>query len=212
MRYSAICGLMLFFGVAPPADAGLITYADYASWSSAVTGISTVKIPNVTAFLGFVPSSVTYDGVTFSTDRLIGDPRMFSVSTAITTTFPIISTQQATGGLGHLVLTLPEPVTALAFNYGTARGSALNLIILSADEREVFLGTGDGYETGGFVGVVVPTPFDTVYLVTDYRDILNVGNVAYADAAAVPEPGTFTLMGLGALGLAGFARRRNSLI
>jgi len=211
---------MLFFGVAPPADAGLVTYTDYASWSSAVTGISTVTIPNVTAYLGQASTSATFDGVTFSTDEALGNPRMFTVSTAITTTIPVFSVQQTTVGLNHLIITLPEPMFAFAFNFGTfSRFAPINIIVpgigehLSTADREVRLGTGDGYATTEFLGAIKSNPFQTIYLVTDKSNVMNVGNVAYAnaDAAPVPEPGALALFGLGSLGVVRLARRRRQV-
>jgi len=209
MRYSAICGLVLFFAAASTSNAALIAYTDYASWSSAVTGITPVTIPDVNAFLGYAPASATFSDVTFSTDVAFGDPLMFALSSSFTSTFPIVTVQQGTRGFTVLELTFPTPITAYALNYGTfTRFTLVNMIILSTGDRELLPGTGDGYMAGGFIGIVGTTPFHKVTFASSIAEVFNVGNVAYAHAAPVPEPGTLTLFGLGACGLIGLARRR----
>ncbi|MBX3439088.1 MAG: PEP-CTERM sorting domain-containing protein, partial [Planctomycetaceae bacterium] len=209
MRGSFPCSVLLFFGLASPGGAGMMTYTDYASWNHAVTNVTPVTIPDVTSYLGPASASVTFDGVTFATDGAFGDPHLFTVSTSITSTIPILSVQQGTQGLNVFLLTFPTPITAFSMNFGTfSRFSGINLIILSTQGRDFLLGTGDGYATGGFIGVVESTPFQTVHLVSSISDVINVGNVAYADAASVPEPGSLSLFGMGAIGMIGFFRRR----
>jgi hypothetical protein len=66
------------------------TYTDSSAWTSAVTGASTLMIPDIgdtdpddsfSFAYGYPPASVTYSGVTFSTVAGLGDANLYNVGT-----------------------------------------------------------------------------------------------------------------------------------
>jgi hypothetical protein len=205
----AVVSIGLVLG-AVPAFAGLTTYPDQASWTAAVSGVTTVTIPDVGGFgsqyFGTGDASVTYGGVVFSASSALGNGDLFNVSPEFSTAPPVVSDQQATSGLENILITFPTPVSAFALNYGTFGGSAVTFTLSNGDTFAQG-STGSGYFVPDFAGAT-DNSFTSVLLTSpDY--VLNVNNVSYANAnATTPEPSFYAALAVGLIGLAFFQRRR----
>jgi hypothetical protein len=121
-----------------------------------------------------------------------------------------ISTQATSisGPPNDLLITLPNPVTAVAFDFGAVFVSDNATVTLSDGFAETFavpaspnLAFFGVTAPGGITSVDITLPSDTYGLsLTDF---------SYGPASAVtPEPSFFMLVGVGFAGLIGIARRR----
>jgi hypothetical protein len=199
---AAICG-------ATSARAGIITYPDLPTWRSAVSEVTTVTIPDPSPqpfiTLGSGSASVTYSGVTFSTNAAIGDGIFFNVGVLFSHDPAVLSSQQVITGVANILITFPSPVVGFALNYGTFGGGAVTFTVTNGDT--VTQGsTGSFYAVPDFVGATDSTPFTTV-LVTSTDSVLNLNNVSYA-LSAVPEPTSLALLGVSTAALLGYSRLR----
>jgi hypothetical protein len=199
---AALCG-------ATSARAGIITYPDFATWRSAVSAVTTVTIPDPSPqpFINFGlgSASVTYSGVTFSTNATIGDGFFYNIGVLESGHPAVLSSQQLITGIANILITFPSPVAGFALNYGTFSGGPVTFTLTNGDT--VTQGsTGSFYTVPNFVGATDSTPFTTV-LVTSTDSVLNLNNVSYA-LSAVPEPTGLTLLGVSTAALLGYSRLR----
>jgi hypothetical protein len=211
-RVSAMVVLGALLG-ATNAQASIVTYPNFASWSSAVSGTTSVTIPDPApdpfAFIGSGSASVTYGGVTFSTNSVLSDGNFYNVGSGFSGSAAVLSSQQQSFGVPNILVTLPSPVTAFSLNYGygTFNGSAVTFLLSNGDT--VTQGsTGSGYVVPDFFGVTDNNPFTSI-LVTSPDSILNLNNVVYGNATATPLPASSTMMLIGLVGL-GFAATRRA--
>ncbi|HYW48403.1 MAG TPA: PEP-CTERM sorting domain-containing protein [Bryobacteraceae bacterium] len=206
LRLAPVLAFALVSAVPSRAD---VSYASYASWASAVTGgITSVTIPdpspNADIFFGNGNASVTYSGVTFSTQAALSNGNFFNVGSLFSGDPAVLSSQQQTVGVANILITLPVAVTAFALNYGYGTFFGSNVTFALSDGSTITQGsTGSGYSVPDFFGVTSNTPFNSV-LVTSSDFVLNLNNVVYGTAStAVPEPSAIILlvMMLGTVGL-----------
>jgi hypothetical protein len=198
---------------ATPSHAATVTYADFASWSAAVSGVTTVTIPepldtvNLFDFFGSGTASVTYSGVVFSTSALLSDGRFFNVGTGFSgSPAAVLSSQEQTTGVANILISLPGNVTGFALDYGTWTGSSVTFTLSNGDiVIQGSTGSG-GYAVPDFLGVTDNTPFDSV-LVTSPDRALDLNNVSFG-GTGVPEPAAWLLLTTGLAGLLGYGRRR----
>jgi hypothetical protein len=199
---AAICG-------ATSARAGMITYPDFPTWRSAVSEVTTVTIPDPSPqqFINFGSgsASVTYSGVTFSTNATLSDGALYNVGVLLSGNPAVVSSQQQIIGVANILITFPSPVVGFALNYGTLSGSAVTFTVTNGDT--VTQGsTGSFYTVPDFVGATDSAPFTTV-LVTSTDSVLNLNNVSYA-LSAVPEPTSLALLGVSTAALLVYSRLR----
>lgn len=202
---------------AMPTMAATAVYSDYASWSAAVSGVTSVNIPDP-APEPYLPLSaggatVTYGGVTFAVSDLLGDSSFFLIGSGFGASTPMLSSQGQSVGPANIRITFSKAVTGFAFNFGAYTGQNLTLTLSTGETIVRQGGTPifeDLYTVPDFVGVTSDEAIKSV-LVTAPDYIMNIGNVAY-ETNAVPEPGTWALMlvGFGGLGAALRARRRQA--
>jgi hypothetical protein len=195
---------------AAPVFAGISTYGTLADWTSVVSGISTVTIPDPGSYIyvGNGTASTTYSGVTFSQSGALSNGYFFVIGSGYGASPADISSQEQSSGVANILITLPSPVTAIAFNYGTFQGSGVNFALSNGDSTSLG-STGSGYATPDFFGITDTTAFDSVEVTSpDY--VLNVSGVNYGDSAATPEPSFYGILGLGMGGLLLVARRMRS--
>ena len=223
MRKNSVAAALAsaFFGAAS-AQAAPVTYSDFASWSSAVSGTTTVTIPNPSSPVDSIDSgTVTYGGVSFSGSATFPDPDrsgFFNVGPSIPNGQPthpaVLSMQQLDFGTVSILITVAAPVTAFSLNFGTFDGFDVAFLI---NGHTITSGsTGDinkldssfYYQPNDFFGVSDLTPFTTV-LVSSEDENLYLNNVAFGAAvSAIPEPSTWAMMMLGFAGLGFLAYRR----
>jgi hypothetical protein len=195
--------LALLFG-ARSASAGVTTYPDFPSWSAAVTGVTTVTIPDPAPlpdiFIGSGTASVSYGGLTFSTSANLSNGNFFNVGVLFSGDPAVLSSQEQTVGVPNIMIAFPNPITAFALNYGTFNGSDVTFALSNGDS--ITQGsTGSGYAVPNFVGATDTTSFTSV-LITTPDAVLNLNNVSYGAAVAVvPEPATLSLISIGIPGI-----------
>jgi hypothetical protein len=184
MRKSII--VVALAGLAASAQAGLTTYPNLSVEDAAVSPVATYHIPQPPNgnFLdsGSGTASITYGGVTFSTSSSLSDGTFFNVGTGFSGEPPVLSSQEATFGVGNILITFPSAVTAFALDYGTFDGSSVTFTLGNGDTFTQG-STGSGYSVPDFAGASDSTPFTSV-LVTSSDTVLNIGNV--------PDAGTFS--------------------
>jgi hypothetical protein len=194
---------------AAPAFAGAITYADFGAWSGAVSGVTTVTIPDPSPE-GFVnygtgDASVTFSGVVFSASSTLGNGVLFDVGPLFSGSAAVLSDQSASIGIENILITFPEAVMGFAFDYGTFGGSDVTFALSNGDTVVQGSSTDSGYLVPDFVGVT-DSPFTWV-LVTSGDSVLNLNNVSYASDASVPEPASWLLLATAGFGLLAYGRR-----
>ena len=215
-----------FFGAAS-AQAAPVTYSDFASWSSAVSGTTTVTIPNPSSpFDSIDIGTVTYGGVSFSGSATVPIPvpdpdrsGFFNVGPSFPNGEPthpaVLSMQQLDFGAVSILITLAAPVTAFSLNFGTFDG--FDVAFLINGHTITSSSTGDinkldssfYYQPNDFFGVTDLTPFTTV-LVSSEDENLYLDNVDFGTAvSAIPEPSTWAMMILGFAGIGFLSYRRS---
>jgi hypothetical protein len=198
--------MALLLGAAP-AFANLTTYGTFGAWSGAVSGITTVAIPepDPDGFINFGSpnGSVTYGGVVFSANGALGDGTFFNVGHLFSGS-PAVLSDQGGSGVENILITFPTAVSAFGLNYGTFFGSDVTFSTGADSTTQGSLGS--GYDVPQFLGATSTTPFTSV-LVTSPDEVMNINNVSFANAAT-PEPSFYAVLGLGLIGLAYFGIRR----
>jgi hypothetical protein len=205
--------LAVAFLSATSSHAAIVTYTDFASWSAAVSGVTTVAFPDPPNpyyyFYGTGTASVTYSGVIFSTSAAISDGSFYNLGSGWTHGEVVLSSQGQITGLPNILTSLPGDVTGFALNYGTFDGSNVTFTLSNGDSV-VLASTGTGsYAVPDFLGVTDDTPFHSV-LATSPDRVLDLNNVSYGSTGVtgVPEPAAWLLLTTGLAGLLGYGRRR----
>jgi hypothetical protein len=204
-----VLALTLLLG-ARSASAGVTTYPDFPSWSAAVSGVTTVTIPDPSPapdiFIGNGNASITYGSLTFSQSASLSNGNFFNVGMLFSGDPAVLSSQEQTVGVANILITFPNPVTAFAFNYGTFDGSGVTFLLSNGDTFTQG-STGSGYAVPDFVGATDTTSFTSV-LVTSPDYVLNLNNVSYGSLATVPEPASLSLLSIGIAGIVGYRSLR----
>jgi PEP-CTERM motif len=210
----AIVAALAFIGTTG-AQAGTVLYSNFATYSAAVTGLTTVTIPDEnpgTAYGTNGNGSVTYNGVTFSQNPALSNGNFFNVPPEFSgASGAVLSSQEQTVGIPNILVSLPSSFTAFSLNYGTFDDSSNVKFLLSNGDSFTLSSIGNGYETsGGFFGITDTTAFTSVLVtVGDPQNILSLNNVTYGSAiSAVPEPATWAMMILGFVGIGTMTYRR----
>jgi hypothetical protein len=205
-----ICAAIVPCLLAISAQAGAITYPDYASWNAAVSGTTTVTIPDPAplsySYLGSGSASVTYSGLKFSTSSALSDSNFFNIGSLFSGDPAVLSSQGQSFGVANILITLPEPDNAFAFDYGTYTGSDVTFLLSNGDT--IIQGsTGSfGYLVPDFFGVTDTTSFTSV-LVTTPDNVLDLNNLS----RPVPEPASMALLGTALIAF-GVTRRRRKTV
>ena len=213
----AIVAALALIGTAG-AQASTALYSDFAAYSAAVTGLTTVTIPDEypgTSYGNNGNGSVTYNGVNFSQNPTISNGNFFNVGPEFSlASSAVLSSQEQTVGIPNILVSLSGSYTGFSLNYGTFNVGNVTFLLSNGDS--VTLGSvGNGYETsGGFFGVTDTTAFSSVLVTSavsnpDDQNILSLNNVTFG-ISAVPEPSTWAMMIIGFAGVGFMAYRRNS--
>jgi hypothetical protein len=197
---------LLLFVSAVKADAGLVSYSDFTSWSEAVTGYTSLAIPEPGApdigyqYFGSGTASVTYGGLSFATSATLSDGDFFNIGPIFSGISPVLSSQAQTFGEANILITLAAPVKAFALNFDTFDGNDVSFKLSNGDT--LTLGSpGNAYDLTGFFGVVDDAPFKTILLTSSDR-VLNLNELNFGAAVSpIPELATWVMLLLGFIGI-----------
>src|SRR5579864_1403935 len=148
------------------AQAGTVLYTDLTTYSAAVTGLTTVTIPDEfpgTSYGINGSGSVTYNGVTFSQNPALSDGNFFNVGPEFSfASSAVLSSQEQTVGEPNILVGLPGFYTGFSLDYGTFNDGPVTFLLSNGDSFTL-ASIGNGYETsGGFFGVTDATSFSSV--------------------------------------------------
>ena len=196
-----------------------ITYTDFASWAAANPGYVTVTIPDpapdqFTVF-GTGNASVTYSGVQFSQS---GDPNtgpdLFNIG-SLDSGNPAVLSSASSNGDANILITLPQPMTALALDYSTWNGSPVAFALSNGTLfNQASTAVSGNFTVPDFFGVKATSPFQSVML-TSPDLALNLNNVSFVSSlpsASVPEPETWPVLAGFLIFLAGTALWRKQCL
>lgn len=189
---TAICGLAFASAV----EATPITYTNAASWlaNASVTATANFNAGSDQTYRG---SSYSESGVNFTSGAI------FSIYN--------IAYDAAYHPSGYLdmegsayTMSFGSNITALSFDFGAFYDNAVNLnITLGNGEFFSVNSPAGGY---GFFGITTSAAFNSLSISTS-NAFTAFDNVSYG-SAAVPEPASLALVGLGFVGLVAMRRRR----
>lgn len=214
MNSAALAAALVLFAGTGNANATAVTYTDFASWSAAVPGYTTLEIPDPTSPLGYDllgagTASVTYNGVLFSTSAARGNGEFYNVGPDYAGSngpSPVLSSQGQTSGVANILITLAAPVKVFALNFDTFFGTNVKFS-LSNGYTVTLPSVGNAYDLKSFFGVIDDHAFQTI-LLTSSDTALNINALKLGAVSSVPEPATWVMLVLGFLGIGVFAARR----
>jgi hypothetical protein len=216
MSSAALGAALLLFVSVEKADAGLVSYSDFASWSAAVAGYTSLAIPEpvpnipdpvtnviIPGAQYFESGMVTYGGVSFATSAALSNGNFFNIGPAFfgsNGTSPVLSSQAQTFGEANILITLAAPVKAFALNFDTFDGNDVSFKLSSGDTLTLD-SPGNAYDLTGFFGVVDDAPFKTILLTSSDR-VLNLNELNFGAAVSpIPEPATWVMLLFGFIGM-----------
>jgi hypothetical protein len=168
----------------------LTIYSSRSGWNTAAPGARVITFEGTTTLSTSHPPEVVIDGVTFR------GPELFTNAPALDYDSPHHdSTYFSWQNPPLLNVSLPGPVHAVGFDYGTFYGQIHTLEFTLPWGETIRLRA--GAFSNRFFGLVSPRPFDGFTLNNVTGNFPTMDNLSFASAAPVPEPGAILLVGTG---------------
>jgi hypothetical protein len=174
------------------ARGSVITYRSEPAFNAATTGTTTIAFEDLAPSNGFVAygngGSLTVNGVNFATDAgiylyvnsssyyLANDPPAYNLGSGD-------YLLAGSGAPSFILITLPTPVTAIAFYFGTFDATG-QVTITTFPSGDAFTGSAP-YQTRMFVGLTSTVPIAAVQIeITDgdRQDTLSLDNFSFGFA------------------------------
>jgi hypothetical protein len=202
-------------------------YTSQAAWNAAVSGATTINFEGIAnasctpatrpvcGFVGYggTPPSTSVGGVTFGVGPASPSGLLFVIGDSYYGYgFATLSSQDPGTGskpTNDLLVTLPSPVTALAFDYLVDPGT----VTITLSDGVVQTQTAASTPTTLFFGITDPGGFTSVDLTEPFSsaaESINMKDFSYATAnpATVPEPSSLLFSSVVVVGMIGLVRRR----
>jgi hypothetical protein len=196
--------------VVAPARGGIVTFVTPAAYNAATSGNTTLNFTGIAPANGFVtvpvPPGLVIGGVNFSINTAQSNGSLFVVDTGFSNNHfgaTVLDSQFSTSTNENILITLPHPVTAAAFDFFTINSEPVTFALSNGAS---FSATTPGSHGGDFIGVTSSTPFNSVELSQPIGDALALKDFTFG--TAVPEPASLTLVAVGGFGLLCFGRRK----
>ncbi|MBX9579254.1 MAG: PEP-CTERM sorting domain-containing protein [Gemmataceae bacterium] len=198
--------------------AAAVLYTDRAAFEADATSLTLIdfndQVVPPDTFTFYPGATVTLSGVTFT-----GNSNLYTVDPAFVGDYDlgdgvVLSFQQADPGPQVLTIDLPAGTTAVGFDFGIAFGTADFTFTLASGEEFVLSAAVAPTDDPTFAGFIADTPIASVTVtvpVDSFTAPLIDRFVFGTGVAAVPEPTSLALVGMGAAGLVGYARRRKAV-
>jgi hypothetical protein len=189
-------------GGARTAKADLVTYTSQASFNNVTSNDTTVDFEGIAPPSQFThvttPPGITVGGVNFDINTATSNGNLYVVGDGYYYSFAVLSSQESGDAVNNLVITLPQPYTAVAFDVGTFSGTAITVTFSSGATANVSPPTFDGI---GFFGFTSTVPIVSLELDQASGDLINLKDFQFG--TAVPEPASLGLLAMGVGGAVG---------
>jgi hypothetical protein len=196
-------------------SASFVLYTNATAWQTAAGASSTIGFEglagNFSSHLYPTPPGLTLSGVNFTINQTLlpTGGALFVLGPYFA--YPansVLEASQSEPGSDNILMTFPQPVLALAMDFGDRSGSGSTFGFTLSDGESFTLTSSEFTNSStpnDYVGLTFSTPMTSIdiYRVTTGTE-LDVDNLSFVE---VPEPGSSSLMLLGAAMLFANSRR-----
>ncbi len=160
-----------------------------------------------------MPPGLTLGGVNFTINTAQSNGTLFVVDGGFPNNLfhvTLLDSQFSSSISDNILITLPQPVTAAAFDVGSNTNTTFTFTLSTGD---TFTSINPGNHNIQFLGLTSTTPFTSIEISQPASSGVNALVLTdFTFGTAIPEPGSFSLLATGGLGLLGYRLRRRQTI